>query len=142
MATDDEFLRPLRSFQKRRLYANLNNDFVVPFGTSGIMPSSEILRLRKTHKRSYGIVVILPHNTAVDTTQSATDTNNRMICELNRCGWEKVVVNFKTNTPSCHNKICALQRRPRWLFGKVLGYDDGKWVMSHAAEWLLEHTAN
>lgn len=36
MATSHKFLSPLKAFQRRRLYANLNGDFMVPFNTASI----------------------------------------------------------------------------------------------------------
>lgn len=60
MATTPEFLDPIKAFKARRLYGNLNLDFVVPLGTAAFLPQSEVLRLRQLYRRTYGIVHRIP----------------------------------------------------------------------------------
>jgi hypothetical protein len=60
-----------------------------------------------------------------------------MIEKLDSVGWEKVVVNFPRSVlPLAHNKICALSRQPTWLYHRVLGFDEGAYVMENATSWL------
>ena len=147
MATSPEFLAPLKSFRHKRLYANLNRDFVVPVGTAAFIREKDIKHLRKLHRSRYGIVDILlpserlqPETGALDTTSVRQHVRDRpldrMITELEDCGWEKVLVNFPGVLPNAHNKICALTREPKWFFHKVLGFEQGRYVMEHAADWL------
>jgi hypothetical protein len=70
MATKSEFLQPLQSFVKRRLYSNLNQDFFVPIGTGAFLEKSLIEKLKRKHSSNYGIVEI------VNTTTSNNNNNN------------------------------------------------------------------
>ncbi|CAM9572537.1 unnamed protein product, partial [Heterosigma akashiwo] len=38
MATSSAYLEPLALFQRRRAYANVQGDFMVPFGTASFAP--------------------------------------------------------------------------------------------------------
>jgi hypothetical protein len=62
--------------------------------------------------------------------------------KLDLCGWEKMIVNFNgffnTLLPLAHNKICALTKYPTWFYNGFLGFNEGKFVMDDAAEWLTE----
>lgn len=188
MATDDSYLKPLRAFQKRRLYANLNGDFVVPLGTAAFLEPQKVQELRSQFASSYGIVTTLttdPQETNISPqkTQSIdnasklssatptydcvrdspltsifnTITQKKAVMEgndmsakrederkaeramsqsLDKIGWEKVLVHFRSPLPLSHNKICALTKYPGWL-NSILGFDEGQFVMQQAADWLL-----
>ena len=154
MATDDKFLLPLRAFTSRRLYANLQKDFVVPLGTAAFLSSEAVAALRSQHLKEEGIVAILrtgdgdSDNDAAghglrsgvgdtDGSCAAASDAHAMIASLDSVGWEKVVVNFPRSVlPLAHNKICALSRQPTWLYHRVLGFDEGSYVMLNATSWL------
>ena len=54
MATEEKFLIPLRSFSNRRLYANLQKDFVVPLGTAAFLHNDAVHDLRKSYGSESG----------------------------------------------------------------------------------------
>ena len=54
MATEEKFLIPLRSFSNRRLYANLQKDFVVPLGTAAFLHNDAVNDLRKSYGSQSG----------------------------------------------------------------------------------------
>ena len=62
----------------------------------------------------------------------------KMMTSLDSLGWEKYIVNFPTCRilPLAHNKLCALKRQPTWLFERLLNFNEGQFVMEHAAKWL------
>lgn len=143
MATEDSFLTPMRSFSERRLYANLNRDFVVPLGTAAFMSVDLVKELRKEHAGKTGIVSViknLPYNIDLsngECRQNSSDSHtDKMIGGLNDLGWEKIIVNFPGVLPIAHNKICALTRNPKWLYNNVLGFSSGQFVMVNASDWL------
>lgn len=72
MATAEEFLRPLRTFQKRRLYANLNGDFVVPLGTAAFLNAEMVQTLRERYAYQFGILT-----TIITTVRNYSDNCNR-----------------------------------------------------------------
>jgi Putative serine esterase (DUF676) len=146
MATNEAYLSPLRCFSDRRLYANLNRDFVVPLGTAAFMDKASVDNLRKVHNGESGIVTVLKIPATSPNTLISTDENGNcreeeestdtMIGRLNDLGWDKVIVNFPGVLPIAHNKICALSREPKWLYETVLGFNAGQFVMKDANEWL------
>jgi hypothetical protein len=145
MATEDNFLKPLRSFASRRLYANLNRDLVVPIGTAAFVHAEEVPRLRKLHSEKKGIVKVINTTQQCDVEDEPTRKKlshghavDEMIHSLDSLGWEKVIVNFPGILPLAHNKICALSRKPEWLYSGLLGFDEGQFVMNDAAEWLTQ----
>ena len=142
MATDESFLKPLRSFELRRLYANLNRDLVVPLGTAAFLPNSAVQSLREQFKETSGIVTMLQTSSTDNLTeQSAAEINidsDIMMHSLNKLGWEKVIVNFPGVLPMAHNMICALSREPKWFYEGMLGFNAGQFVMSDASTWLTE----
>lgn len=158
MATEEKFLLPLRSFASRRLYANLQKDFVVPLGTAAFLHSEAVDDLRGMHSRQAGIVSIIrtgterdkrktsvalssAHGAACDIDETTSDIDH-MIARLDSIGWEKVVVNFpRSILPLAHNKICALTRSPKWLYHKILGFDEGQFVMENATTWILQEAS-
>ena len=149
MATDESFLKPLRVFGARRLYANLKNDLVVPLGTAAFMSQQLVKKLRTEHDGNNGIVAIVKTlsekiEVGLHSLENASNKNkndhktNIMINKLDRLGWDKVIVNFSGVLPIAHNKICALTREPRWLYEDVLGFNAGQFVMKDACTWLSE----
>jgi hypothetical protein len=140
MATEETFLSPLRSFSSRRLYANLQKDFVVPLGTAAFMDDFSVKKLREKHGRTSGIVSLLKTDKIENTSDRQINLSNtdKMIGNLDGLGWEKVIVNFPGLLPIAHNKICALTREPKWLYENVLGFNAGKFVMEDASKWLSD----
>ena len=142
MATEEAYLSPLRAFSSRRLYANLNRDFVVPLGTAAFMEDSLVQELRKEHYGKSGIVSSI--NVPSRSYESGILNSRRisaadkMMGSLNDLGWDKVIVNFPGIFPIAHNKICALSRQPKWLFNTVLGFNEGEFLMKNACSWLSE----
>lgn len=59
MATEEQFLQPLRVFQRRRLLANLLRDFVVPLGTAAFLDTAAVQQLRDAYSAQHGIVTVL-----------------------------------------------------------------------------------
>jgi hypothetical protein len=56
MSTAPEFLAPLRAFKRRRLYANLAHDVMVPLGTAAFLSPAEVLELRTRLAGNTGVV--------------------------------------------------------------------------------------
>jgi hypothetical protein len=52
MATEERWLAPLRHFKKRRLYANLEADFVVPLSTAAFLEREEVREIRIGSKKA------------------------------------------------------------------------------------------
>jgi len=73
MATSENFLRPLRSFRKRRLYANLQGDLVVPLGTAAFMDPQQVQQLRSQYGSTYGILTTITTTTTTTTTSSTSN---------------------------------------------------------------------
>lgn len=144
MATDESFLKPLRSFGLRRLYANLNRDLVVPLGTAAFIPKSMVQSLREEFKQTSGIVTMMQtpsSNILSDHFAPENHKNSDMMMQsLDNLGWEKVIVNFPVLLPMAHNMICALSREPKWFYEGLLGFNAGQFVMSDASKWLTEST--
>lgn len=140
MATDESFLKPLRSFGLRRLYANLNRDLVVPLGTAAFLPNSAVQSLREQFKETSGIVTMLTSSTDefMDHSVAVKHDSDIMMHSLNNLGWEKVIVNFPGVLPMAHNMICALSREPKWFYEGMLGFNAGQFVMSDASTWLTQ----
>lgn len=139
MATDPKFLIPLESFKSRRMYANLDNDFVVPLGTAACIQSNEVHKLRSQLSKKYGIVVTLSSSRKERPSSSSgvgRDLLDEMIESLDSCGWEKVIINFQGILPLSHNKICALSRSPEFITQTVLGFSEGRFVMDHASDYI------
>eukprot|EP01035_Chromulina_nebulosa_P017317 gene17317-22858_t len=135
MATSNDYLKPLQSFYKRRLYANLQNDFMVPLGTAAILPDDTVKKFRTSYSNNKGIVRIFSSLHSDNTCGSNSDHLNEMINSLNNIGWEKVIVSFPGFIPMAHNKIAAVEKFPNTL-DKLLGFPEGQFVMDNASEWL------
>lgn len=123
MATDRQFLDPLRSFKRRRLFANLNADFVVPLGTAAFLSTSLVVLYRQRYASSYGIVHVL-NSDAVSSQSSNNEspvTYNRddliaaMRAGLDSMQWEKVLVHFDSVIPIAHNKLAAVTKFTAWM---------------------------
>lgn len=140
MAAKSEFITPLEAFQARRMYANLDNDFVVPLGTAACMRPSHVQKLRSKLSKKYGIVASFSSVRQPRGTEcihiGGDDLLDQMIESLDRCGWEKIIVNFQGVLPFAHNKICALSRNPQFITQTVLGFSEGQFVMDHAADFI------
>ena len=163
MCTHITFLQPLRAFEKRRLYANLQGDFMVPLGTAAFLSPEKVRVFREAHRSTFGGVVhheVIPSSSDQSTTctsSSSCDTEPSSIASqeteeksamrqaLDSCGWEKVLVNFRNplSLPLSHNKICAINKFPWFdnLFDRLLGFHEGNSVMEQAAQWLAEAEA-
>jgi hypothetical protein len=77
MATMPRYLRPLRAFRRRRVYANLQHDALVPLGTAAFLSNEEVTTLRNRHKNTFGIVEVassLSSSTTTTTQGTATST--------------------------------------------------------------------
>lgn len=143
MATQDEFLIPLRSFQARRLYSNLYQDFVVPVGTSSLLSAADISRLREKYRYQYGVVEVIQSSREDECgANDSTEVNplEYMQRSLDACGWEKIIVHFRTVLPLAHNMIAAVNKYPQWLTGRLLGFNNGRYLMRDAANWLTSPT--
>lgn len=146
MATESIFLAPLGSFEDRRLYGNLRRDLVVPLGTAAFVDNQTVQELRRKYSTQSGIVYVekTPIYYEGESHEGTHLINNEdrttaMIDCLDNLGWEKIVVNFPGFLPLAHNQICALHRRPKWLFGNLLGFANGQFVMDDACSWLGVH---
>lgn len=140
MAHEEVFLAPLRAFKQRRLYANLENDFVVPLGTSALLDKAQVKGLREKHGASRGIVASLVTEPQDFIVAAGEDPLLSMMRSLNALGWEKQIVHFPGLLPIAHNKICALNRPVYWLLNGV--FAEGRFVMDHASEWLCPCGSN
>lgn len=138
MSTDSEYLVPIRNFQKRRLYANLINDFVVHLHTAAFLTKEEADHVRQIHNQKNGIVQILTEESKIIDNLCADPifSFDHMINSLNSLGWEKVLVSFPGLLPSAHNKIAAVTKYTPFI-DSLLGYSEGQFVMDHAVEWFL-----
>lgn len=97
MATSDQYLIPLKAFRRRRLYANLNGDFMVPFTTASI---DERLELGLEMSPNAAIVHIIPEKEEkrqlkCESEEQNQNSNQKMIIEGDI---EKNIDNNKENT--------------------------------------------
>jgi hypothetical protein len=72
MAISEEFLIPLKQFRERRLYANIDHDFVVPLGTAAFLTAKQVRNIRKKYKKQFGIV----HSMKVPSNASLASSSN------------------------------------------------------------------
>lgn len=152
MATQHEYLAPLRAFEKRRLLANLDNDLMVPLGTAAFLPAEEVRSYREKFAGVPGIVHTLvthPVSPTEDAQSCASEqceapkSNalplDEMRASLDGVGWEKTIVNFKGVLgvfPMAHNQIAAVTKFTTEI-DKLLGFHEGRFLMDNAAKWLL-----
>lgn len=157
MATTEQYLQPLRCFQKRRALGNLRNDLMVPLGTAAFMSAQEVSALRKKHFSDTGVVhtslthpVSPPDRDAVGCTGHqchAGDASRQntvlapveeMRVSLDGLGWEKTIVNFNEVwgfIPMAHNQIAALTKFSEAIDG-WLGFHEGRYLMDEVARWI------
>ena len=149
LATEDQYLLPLKAFKYRRLYANLQNDFMVSLPTASVMAPEDVVNLRNTYKDTYGIVTTL-HTTVATINSgnegdlSSSDTStllSTMRSNLNSLGWSKVIVNFKGIFPMAHNKIAAVTKFPLF-FWNMFNFHEGSFVMEDLAQFLRSSIGN
>jgi hypothetical protein len=158
MATNPEFLIPLKSFAKRRLLVNLQSDFLVTLGTGAFLSHCSVNKLRKEHNNTTGIVAIYISGSngsddecaKVDATTPAPKSDNMlgdeaalfsrdiafMRSSLNSCGWEKIIVNFNSRFPVAHDQIAALWKFTRSI-DRFLGFHHGEYLMESQAQWIV-----
>eukprot|EP00611_Tribonema_gayanum_P024545 TRINITY_DN5450_c0_g1_i1.p1 TRINITY_DN5450_c0_g1~~TRINITY_DN5450_c0_g1_i1.p1 ORF type:complete len:447 (-),score=156.28 TRINITY_DN5450_c0_g1_i1:66-1373(-) len=163
MASDKEFLAPLRAFKRRRAYANMRGDFMVTLRTAAIEPHpiKAEYQSQRAHEwlwgRASGVIVeqqdsssgsapvAVPAAAAADDSQPVAigadsaeqveEQEEAMARALNALGWTKVIVDFgAVLVPGHHNSICAHSANP-WtrLVNKA-----GRNIMDHAAAYLLD----
>lgn len=153
MSTSEEFLNPLRTFQRKRVYANLAQDLMVPLGTAAFLSASDVKFLRKNFSARTGVVHTMVTKSSDPSTvesdcaadkEAETETCaamlpvDKMRRALDACGWEKVIVSFKGLygfLPMAHNQIAAVSKFGTVIDG-LLGFHEGRYVMKHAADWL------
>jgi len=146
MATEEDYLAPLRQFAARRAYANLRNDFVVPLGTAAMLSPGTVCKLRADHTAQSGVVATINQNAQHPQEQQqqqdgSGEASQRMLNSLNNLGWEKIVVHFPGILPISHNKIAALRKWPEWFFVGVMKTSEGEFLMDEAANWLTGRDA-
>lgn len=140
MGTNEIYLTPLRAFRLRRLYANIDNDFVVPLGTAAFVPKVEVARLRSTNQDRYGINAMVDEFDIQSASQNGLLKDEDryyldMIQGLNSMSWEKLLVRFPGFWPDAHNKICAMTKYTPFI-DELLGFPQGRFVMDDAANWF------
>jgi hypothetical protein len=84
MATMPRYLRPLRAFRRRRAYANLQHDALVPLGTAAFLSNAEVTTLRNRHKNTFGIVEEASSLASSTTTTTTTTTAGH--CDVDDVG--------------------------------------------------------
>lgn len=157
MSTEAVFVHPLKKFKRRRLYANLDNDFVVPLSTAAFLQMDEVRQLRHTHIYSEGAEAVneakIVHSITTPPSEELSNSTcaeysdelhhrealySYMRSSLDNLGWEKYVVHFPFSiSPLAHNKLAALKRSPEWFFCDFLGFNQGNPIMLHAASFLM-----
>jgi hypothetical protein len=157
LATHPTYIHPLEAFKRRRVYANLDKDFLVPLGTAAMLSDHSVQALRKQFKDHHGIVTILPSNYSdiLDSSshleysivrrewlriEEEQDLHNMRV-SLNNLGWERVIVHFPGKLPTAHNKICAMTKHGA-LIDQLLGYTEGREIMDEAVQWFLDLDKN
>jgi hypothetical protein len=143
MSIEEEYLEPLRWFEKRRLYANLDLDFMVSLNTAAFLEKDTVNKLRDENihfandKGKARIITRIftdqksSEDAAVINASSYDDEKEviyaRMRQRLNAVGWEKVVVYFPSYLPLAlaHNKIAS----KGWFI-------QGRFVMDEAASYI------
>ena len=139
MATDEEFIIPLKAFSKRRLLANLKQDFVVPLGTAAFLPTSAVDSYRRQFAHKEGIVLVIQPvgsgECSVNESHSVAPLDEMRVA-LDSCGWEKVIVHFKGVIPLAHNQIAALTKFTHTI-DRLLGFHEGRFLIDDVAAWLV-----
>lgn len=163
--SEGSFGAALRAFRRRRAYANLRGDFMVPFGTAAIETSgwgagvNDAARARDFEARegvvfvdrrvadgaADGVAIVCnapaEHGPGLD----GGGSEERMRRGLAACSWEKVACSFRsasTLTPFGHNRLAALRREGwRRAFEWVEQAHLGRPVIEHAARYVLGQEA-
>lgn len=152
MSHSEEFLQPLRLFQRRRAYANLDNDFMVILQTGAFLSAAAVEQLRQEHiysdtmqmGRSGKPSIVAKFTTAANQQKYDNGTYESMRQNLDNLGWEKFVVYFPGTLPLAHNAIAGVCKKPDFLFMplcKLMGFTTGYFVMDHAALFLARSNA-
>ena len=165
MATHDEFLKPLAVFGRRRAYANLEGDALVPMGTAAFFvpigrstwglfekgvsdlfrSKARILSDERYPEIECALEVPAAPNLCAEREGAGggvggdnADVEARMAAGLDSLGWSKVGVRFSGLLPLAHNKIVALNGGGpiRALMNPV--WKEGRSTMRHCAAFLLE----
>ena len=159
---DSRYGVALRSFQRRRLYANLRGDFMVPFGTAaietggwaaGVGDGRLVARFAARRDvvfrdvevcggRADGIgVVCEQRQERAEEGAEGAEWEEEMRAGLSAVAWDKVGVSFRaagTLTPLAHNKLPALRREGwRRAFEWVEQAQEGVPVMEDAARFVV-----
>jgi len=154
MTHSEAFLKPLRLFQRRRAYANLDNDFMVPLQTAAFLAPEVVQQLRHEHiytesmrmGRSGKPSIVANFTTASSQQKYDSGTYESMRQNLDSLGWSKFIVYFPGTLPLAHNAIAGVCKKPDFLFMpfcKLMGFDAGYFAMDHAALFLASsHVAN
>ena len=162
MATDKKYLIPLSLFKSRRLYANWEGDFMVPFETAAIEQKRniDIINQIKIPQHPAIIYHIKPENNNDNNNNvkkikdEELDVEleeaimideekkkimiNKMISSLSPL-FEKVYVSFPSPLPLAHNKIAAIERNGilSQFVAKVCGFSEGQFVMDHLSSLFV-----
>jgi hypothetical protein len=152
LSTDPVYLEPLGAFRHRRMYANVDLDFVVPLGTAAAVDEDIVSAVRQRHAQQQGIVAVLRSSedeNAYRSSMVGAEKKRRlvepeeghlqaMISGLNSVSWDKLLVRFPGRFPNAHNKICAITKYSAFIDG-LLGYPEGRYVMDDATAWFTQH---
>ena len=139
ITSDEEYIRALTSFQRRRLYANLLNDLVVPLHTAAFLEDELAQRFRQRHSGESGVVAVVKtkkRSWTMAADASPDDSLAHMRLALDSAGWTKVLVHHPSTLPTAHSKLAAVSRFPEFLHADMLGFKKGNEVMAAAARWL------
>lgn len=154
--------KALKAFRRRRLYANIKGDFLVPFGTAAIEGGrwgAGVYDARHADdflQPADGLVFVEPRVWAgeVDGIAAVREAGvsdagggggpvqEAMVAGLNTCSWSKVAVSFRgasTALPVAHNRLPAL-RRDGWrkAFSVLEKTHLGVPIMSDVARYVLQ----
>ena len=140
------FLPALAAFQRRVLYANVQNDFLVAYETAALaaprrggggaavlLPSLQRLQLGALPR----VLHDLPRESEAHTGAAPggwVSWQPRMAAGLATRSWREVAVAFPGMLPLAHNKIVALRRDPVMTFLNR----EGEPIVRHQAAVLLE----
>jgi len=139
ITTSEDYVRALSSFRRRRLYANLLNDLVVPLHTAAFLEDELAQRFRQRHSGESGIVAVVKTKkrswtAAADSSPDDAIANMRLA--LDSTGWTKVLVHHPSTLPTAHSKLAAVSRFPEFLHSDMLGFKKGNEIMAAAARWM------
>jgi hypothetical protein len=104
MATEDEYLIPLKRFKERRLYANLKRDLVVPLGTAAFLPKVQVQFLRQKYQLQTGFVYVI--DTSLSSSSSSSSDSSSM-CNSIISSDEATTVTDTTTTNNNNNNTSS-----------------------------------